>query len=224
VVGIVVDASASTGERLEGVAPLAPRSGPVGYRDHPRVLDIEILATILCLSAIDAVGDHSVAWAYSGTGRESVRMPVIKTLQESFGGPVLRRAAGVRPGHSTRTGAAIRHAAAVLAAAPHATRLLLVLTDGQPYDVDYGQQYGDERAAEYALADTARAITIARRAGIRPVLLTVAAHGDPVPLADVVGEIEVLHDIARLPERLTSVYRDLAASRQPAVQRTAVNQ
>jgi nitric oxide reductase activation protein len=112
----------------------------------------------------------------------------------------------------------------VLAAAPHATRLLIVLTDGQPYDVDYGQQYGDERAAEYALADTARAITIARRAGIRPVLLTVAAHGDPVPLADVAGEIEVLHDIARLPERLTSVYRDLAASRQPAVQRTAVNQ
>ena len=224
VIGIVVDASASTGERLAGVAPLAPVRGQVGYRDHPRVLDIEILATVLCLSAVDAVGDQSVAWAFSGSGRESVRMPVIKPLREPFGGPVLRRAAAVRPGHSTRTGAAIRHAAAVLAAAPHATRLLLVLTDGQPYDIEYGQQYGDERAAEYALADTARAVTDARGTGVHPVLLTVAAHSEPVPLADVVHEIEVLHDITRLPERLTSLYRDLTTCVQPAVQRTAVNQ
>ncbi|MBO0836274.1 MAG: hypothetical protein J2P28_12330 [Actinobacteria bacterium] len=223
-VGIVVDASASTGERLAGVPPLAPRSGPVGYRDHPRVLDLEILAAVLCLSAIDAVGDHSVAWAFSGTGRESVRMAVIKTLRESFGGPALRRAAAVRPGHATRTGAAIRHAAAVLGAAPHATRLLFVLTDGLPYDIDYGQQHGDERAAEYALADTARAVSDARCAGIRPVLLTVAAPGEPVPLTDAVSEVEVLPDITRLPERLTSLYRDLATNLQPAVQRTAVNQ
>jgi nitric oxide reductase activation protein len=218
VVGIVVDASASTGERLAGVAPLAPVRGPVGYRDHPRVLDIEILATVLCLSAVDAVGDQSVAWAFSGSGRESVRMPVIKTLQEPFGGPVLRRAAAVRPGHSTRTGAAIRHAAAVLAAAPHATRLLLVLTDGQPYDMEYGQQYGDERASEYALADTARAVTDARGSGVRPVLLTVATHGEPLPLADIVPETRVLHDITRLPERLTGLYRDLTRSVQPAAQ------
>lgn len=224
VVGIVVDASASTGERLPAVPPLAPVSGPVGFRDHPRVLDVEILATVLCLSAVDAVGDQSVAWAFSGSGRESVRMPVIKTLADQFGGPVLRRAAAVRPGHCTRTGAAIRHAAAVLAASPHATRLLLVLTDGQPYDMRYGQQYGDERAAEYALADTARAVTDARRAGVRPVLLTVAAHGEAVPLTDVVSEIEVLPDIARLPERLTGLYRDLTTSVQHATQRSAVNQ
>lgn len=224
VVGIVVDASASTGERLASVPPLGPVRGPVGYRDHPRVLDIEILATVLCLSAVDAVGDQCVAWAFSGTGRGAVQMAVIKTLQEAFGGPVLRRAAAVRPGHSTRTGAAIRHAAAALAAAPHATRLLLVLTDGQPYDIDYGQQYGDEHAAEYALADTARAIADALGAGIRPVLLTVAAHGEPAPLADVVREIEVLHDITRLPERLTGLYRDLTTSVPSAVQRTVVNQ
>lgn len=228
VVGMVIDASASTGERVPEAPPLAPAARPAhartAYRDHPRVLDIEMLAAVLCLTAIDAVGDASVAWAFSGTGREAVRMHVVKGLDEPFGGRVLRRAAAVRPGHATRMGAAIRHAVTVLAAAPHATRLLLVLSDGRPYDIGYGHHYGEDAAAGYAVADTAHAVGEARRAGVRPFLLTIGDDGDDDLSAACPGDSEMLRDVTILPERLTGLYHDLTASVRPAVVRTAVNQ
>jgi nitric oxide reductase NorD protein len=213
-VGILVDASSSTGERVEGAPPLDPESAATpGYRRWPRVLDVEIVATMLCLTAIDAVGDASAAWAFSGTGRESVDMPVLKALGEPFSGRVIRRTAAVKPLHATRMGAAIRHAAARLAVAPHAAKLLIVLSDGRPYDVDYGQQYGDEDAAGYAAADTAHAIGEARRVGVRPFLLTVDHGGEDYLARICARDYQILDDIAALPERLTGLYRGLTAGR-----------
>jgi hypothetical protein len=213
-VGILVDASSSTGERVEGAPPLDPESAATsGYRRWPRVLDVEIVATMLCLTAVDAVGDASAAWAFSGTGRESVDMPVLKALDEPFGGRVIRRTAAVKPVHATRMGAAIRHAAARLAAAPHASKLLIVLSDGRPYDVDYGQQYGDDDAAGYAAADTAHAVEETRRGGVRPFLLTVDHGGEDYLAGICARDYQVLDDIAALPERLTGLYRDLTAGR-----------
>ena len=213
-VGILLDASSSTGERAEGAPPLDPESAAVtGYRRWPRVLDIEVVATMLCLTAVDAVGDACAAWAFSGTGRESVDMPVLMALDEPFSGRVIRRIAAVKPVHATRMGAAIRHAGARLAAAPHATKLLIVVSDGRPYDVDYGQQYGEDAAAGYAAADTAHAIEEARRGGVRPFLLTVD-HGGEDYLAKICArDYQILNDIAALPERLTTLYRDLTAGR-----------
>lgn len=213
-VGILVDASSSTGERVEGAPPLDPESAAMpGYRRWPRVLDIEVVATMLCLTAVDAVGDACAAWAFSGTGRESVDMPVLKALDEPFSGRVIRRTAAVKPVHATRMGAAIRHAAARLAAAPHATKLLIVLSDGCPYDVDYGQQYGDDDAAGYAAADTAHAVGEARRGGVRPFLLTVDHSGEDYLARICARDCQILDDIAALPERLTGLYRDLTAGR-----------
>jgi nitric oxide reductase activation protein len=212
-VGILVDASSSTGERVEGAPPLdAESAARTGYRRWPRVLDVEVAATMLCLTAVDAVGDASAAWAFSGTGRECVDMPVLKALDEPFSGRVIRRTAAVRPVHATRMGAAIRHAAARLAAAPHATKLLIVLSDGRPYDVDYGQQYGEDQAAGYAAADTAHAVDEARRGGVRPFLLTVDHGGEDYLATMCARDYQVLGDIAALPERLTTLYRDLTAS------------
>jgi hypothetical protein len=211
-VGILVDASSSTGERVEGAPPLDPDSAAMaGYRRWPRVLDIEVVATMLCLTAIDAVGDACAAWAFSGTGREFVDMPVLKALDEPFSKRVIRRTAAVKPVHATRMGAAIRHAAARLGAAPHATRLLIVLSDGRPYDVDYGQHYGEDQAAAYAAADTAHAVGEARRDGVRPFLLTVDHGGEDYLARICARDYQVLDDVAALPERLTALYRDLTA-------------
>lgn len=220
-VGLLIDASSSTGERVLTAPPLvasADTTRPVGYRDHPRILDIEILSALLCLTAIDAVGDASAGWVFSGTGRESVRVTAIKTLAEPLSPAVFRRAAAVRPGHATRMGAAIRHATARLAATPAASRVLLVLSDGRPYDMDYGQRYGEQHAADYAAADTRQAVADAQDRGVSPFLLTIGAEGGAeASLAGAPGE--VLDDLSLLPARLTRLYRELSAETGGARQR-----
>jgi nitric oxide reductase NorD protein len=220
-VGVLIDASSSTGERVLTAPPLVASpdtAQPLGYRDHPRILDVEVLSGLLCLTAIDAVEDASAAWVFSGTGRDGVRLTAIKTLAERLGPTVFRRAAAVRPGGATRLGAAIRHATARLAATPAARRVLLVLSDGRPFDSDYGQRYGEQHAAAYAAADTRRAVIEARDRGLTPFLLTIGAReGAEASLADVPGE--VLDDLTQLPARLTRLYRELSAATGGAWQR-----
>jgi nitric oxide reductase activation protein len=215
-VGILIDVSSSTAERVPGAEPLwssptldhLPGSG----RRPPRILDLEILSSLLCMAALDSVGDRFAAWTFSGTGRERVVVSVLKGFDEPFDGRVVSRAAAVKPMHATRMGAAIRHCTARMRAARATTNVLIVLSDGRPTDIDYGTEYGDDGSLRYALADTARALGEARKQGIRPYLLTVDVTGE-----DYLGDLgtvdaEVLCDLNVLPERLTGLYRHLTDS------------
>ena len=74
----------------------------------------------------------------------------------------------------TRMGPAVRHATAKLAAQPSRTKLLIVISDGYPQDVDYGPVRGDH---EYGLQDTARALREAVDAGVTPYLVTIDPAG-----------------------------------------------
>jgi nitric oxide reductase activation protein len=214
-VGLLLDISSSTAERVREADPLeggAVDAPPWQRPRPPRILDLELLAALLCLAAIDAVGDASAAWAFSGTGRERVSMPVLKDFGEPLGGVVLRRAAGVKPMHATRMGAAIRHATRRMRGLSQVTKLLLILSDGRPFDVDYGSVYGHDGVLEYAVSDTSRALDEARHTGVRPYLLTVDAGGEDYLRAMCSRDYEVLTSIGALPQRLTGLYRDLAAT------------
>ncbi len=86
VVGLLVDASSSTAERVEGATPLmapalpaAPDGGTRRPRP-PRILDLEVLSALICMTTLDSVGDASAAWLFSGTGRERVTLPVLPAL------------------------------------------------------------------------------------------------------------------------------------------------
>jgi nitric oxide reductase NorD protein len=77
-----------------------------------------------------------------------------------------RRVAGLEPDGYTRVGAAIRHASALLVRQTARYRLLMILSDGKPNDVDvYEGLYGIE--------DTRQAVAEARRDGLVPFCLTV---------------------------------------------------
>ena len=215
-VGILVDVSSSTAERVPGAEPLW--SSPTldhptaSARRPPRILDLEIISSLLCMAALDSVGDRFAAWTFSGTGRERVVVSVLKGFDEPFDGRVVSRAAAVKPMHATRMGAAIRHCTARMRMARANTNVLIVLSDGRPTDIDYGSEYGEEGSLRYALGDTARALAEARRAGVRPYLLTVDVTGE-----DYLGDLgsvdaEVLSDLNVLPERLTGLYRHLTDS------------
>ena len=131
-----------------------------------RVIDVEREALLLVCIALESLGEPYSVQSFSGEGAQAVTVRAIKRFDEAYGNPIARRIAALEPEHYTRAGAAIRHATTLLMA-EHAThRLLLLLSDGKPNDVDlYEGRYGVE--------DTRQAVTEARLQGVFPFCLTV---------------------------------------------------
>jgi nitric oxide reductase NorD protein len=94
---------------------------------------------------IDTAGDRLGIWGFSSLRRDRVFLHRAKTFAEPMSPAVTARIGGLTPSHYTRLGAAIRHVSAQLAEECSARRLLLVLTDGKPNDLDhYEGQHGIE--------------------------------------------------------------------------------
>ena len=74
--------------------------------------------------------------AFASAGREDVRVFCLKDFDEPYGAPVKARLAHLEPQLSTRLGTALRHAGAEIAAVRSHRKLILVLTDGEPSDID----------------------------------------------------------------------------------------
>jgi nitric oxide reductase NorD protein len=139
----------------------------------------------------------------------------VKGLDERRSPAMLHRLAGLVPDHTTRMGPPIRHLTKLLERTDAATKILLIISDGRPFDLDYGQQYGDDHTMRYAVGDTARALTEARDQDVQPYLITVDPAG-----ADYLGamcdprEYHVITNAYDLPAALASLYLTARGSRK----------
>ena len=100
------------------------------------VLASERLAVAALAAALEARGDQYALRAFASAGRDDVRLTRLKDFDEPLSPAVTARLAGLSPGLSTRLGAALRHAGAELAPLRTTRKLVLVLTDGEPSDID----------------------------------------------------------------------------------------
>jgi nitric oxide reductase NorD protein len=100
------------------------------------LLDIERVAVSLLAGAMTRLDDPFALMAFASDGREQVRLTSIKDFAEPFAAEQRERLAGLAPGLSTRLGAALRHAGAELSSVRSFRRLVLVLTDAEPSDID----------------------------------------------------------------------------------------
>jgi nitric oxide reductase NorD protein len=182
---ILVDVSASTRDIVA---------------DGRSVIDIEKTTLLIASEAFDALGDSYSVLSFSGVGAADVRVATLKGFSEPNSDAVRRRIAGIEAGGNTRLGAAIRHATAVLAAQPAGHRLLLILSDGKPNDVD-------RYFTTYAVEDSRQAVFDARADGIYPFCLTIDANDRDPYLARVFGAAG--HTILRNPEHLPVALLDL---------------
>lgn len=133
---------------------------------HRRVIDVEREALLLVSRALESMRERHALQAFSGEGPRGVVVRVLKDFDEHRSDLVARRIASLEPEHYTRAGAALRHATATLMQQPAHHRLLLLLSDGKPNDIDdYEGRYGVE--------DMRQAATEARLQGIHPFCLTV---------------------------------------------------
>lgn len=210
---LLVDVSASTAERVEDAEPIELALSPEALPQHklrpPRILDIEVISSLLCTSALNSVGDAFSIWSFSGTGREQVVLSEIKGFNEPMSGVVVSRAAGMKPMHATRLGAAVRHCGMVLSKLQSETKVLLVLTDGRPFDIDYGTSYGEGESQPYALADSDKALFELTERGIEPYVLTVDPSSEEYVSELKSVKVEILEDVKALPEKLLRLYKGL---------------
>ena len=153
--------------------------------------------------ALEAVGDAYSMQGFTSEGRRNVKFYVIKDFSEAYSVDIERRIGGITYQNNTRLGASIRHAMTRLAAQDARTKLLIVLSDGRPYDHDYGD-------SRYAREDTRMALRQARIEGIVPFCITIDRESED-QLRDMYGEVgyTIIDDVLSLPERLPGIYSRL---------------
>jgi nitric oxide reductase NorD protein len=196
-VSFLLDQSSSTARTI-GRHPLQPYTRP-----GRRIIEIEKEGLVLMSEALEAVGDVYAINGFTSEGRRNVKFYVVKDFNEKYSDEVKRRIGGINYQNNTRLGAAIRHATAKLAKQDARTRLLIVLSDGRPYDHDYGD-------ARYAREDTREALRRAKNEGITPFCITIDRESE-AELRDLYGEVgyTIIDDVLSLPERLPGIYRRL---------------
>jgi nitric oxide reductase NorD protein len=171
--------------------------------DHHRVIDVIRDSLFLFGESLAATGDRFAVLGFSSRRRDPVRVHTLKAFEEPYGAAVRGRIAAIRPGYYTRMGAAVRHGTELLRAQPSNRRLLLLLTDGKPNDIDkYEGRYGIE--------DTRHAVLAARRLGLQPFCVTIDDRGnDYLPHLFGSDGYVVIRRPAELPARLPALYARL---------------
>jgi len=161
--------------------------------------------------ALGQLGDRHGVFGFSGTGRKNVQFVVAKHFDDRTSPTTWSALAAMKPMAYTRMGPAIRHASAHLAAQESQTKILLVISDGYPQDVDYGD---DRRDRDYGIQDTARALEEARAAGIDPFCVTIDPAGHDYLRTMCPDErYLVIDDVAALPDELAKLYLTLTKPR-----------
>ena len=186
-VSILLDVSRSTESAVTGRA----------------VIDIEREALDALAWGLDACGDDFAIHAFSSLKRDRVYVQRCKGFDEAMTPLVEQRIGSLRPGFYTRMGAAIRHASADLATQANQRRLLLVLTDGKPNDLDHYE-------GRHGIEDTAMAVREARRAGHAVYGVTVDRTGKSW-FARMFGQggFSIIPDPDKLIYALPQIYRQL---------------
>jgi hypothetical protein len=167
------------------------------------VLALTREASVLMATAIQGIGDPYAVHGFASDGRHDVRYFRFKDFNQPLDDAAKGRLAGMRGDLSTRMGAALRHAARHLLHQPQRRKLLLLVTDGEPADID-------ERDPQYLRHDTRKAVEELHTRGIVTYCLSLD------PLADGyvrrifgAGNYTVIDRVQRLPERLPALFASL---------------
>lgn len=198
-VSLLLDQSSSTARTITR-NPLQPYTHP-----GRRIIEIEKEGLVLMSEALEAVGDAYSINGFTSEGRRNVKFYVVKDFDEKYSDVIEKRIGGITFQNNTRLGAAIRHASAKLLKQEARTKLLIVLTDGRPYDHDYGD-------ARYAREDVREALIEAKTNGVTPFCITVDRESE-AELKDLYGNVgyTIIDDVLSLPERMPNIYRRLTS-------------
>lgn len=190
-VHVLLDISESTNDKL--------------LNSTDTVLDVERQATALLAHAMSGLGDPFAIAAFCSNRRDDVRYTRIKDFDAAYGEASKASLAGLTGGYSTRIGAAMRHAAVDLKRQQTHRRLLLVVTDGEPSDIDIED-------SEYLVEDARHVIHDLALDGVDVFCVGLDSGGDSY-LHRIFGRrnVVLIDRLESLPEQLPMLYFRLTA-------------
>ena len=168
------------------------------------VLDVERQAAALLSQAMSELGDPFAIAAFCSDRREDVRYLRLKDFSDPFDMLAEARLAGLQSGFSTRLGAALRHAGRDLASQKSYRRLLIVVTDGEPSDID-------EDDPKYLVEDARKAVHHLHKLGIDTFCVGLDSNANSA-LGRIFGERQsvTISAVDRLPRLLPKLYLTLS--------------
>lgn len=186
---ILLDLSESTNERVRGT--------------EKTVLELTREASALVASAINGIGDPFAIHGFASDGRHDVQYFRFKDFEQRLDDQVKSRLAGMKGGLSTRMGAAMRHAGHHLIQRSEQHKLLLIVTDGEPADID-------ERDPQYLRMDARKATVELQQMGVSSYCLTLDPQADRY-VARIFGpnNYTIIDQVERLPEKLPTLFASL---------------
>ncbi len=186
---VLLDLSKSTNGRVQG-------------QEHT-VLQLTREACVLLADAIEKVGDPFAIHGFCSDSRHHVEYFRLKDFGQPYNDLSRAKLAGMTGQLSTRMGAAIRHATHYLDMQKSGKKLMMVITDGEPADVDV-------RDSHYLRHDAKKAVEEARRSGIHTYCMSLDASADQY-VSRIFGmrNYMVVDHVNRLPEKLPLLYAGL---------------
>ncbi|TCJ12251.1 nitric oxide reductase activation protein NorD [Parasulfuritortus cantonensis] len=186
---VLLDLSESTNELVHG--------------QEYSVLDLTRRACVLLSDAISKVGDPFAIHGFCSDGRHNVEYYRFKDFDQHWDEEPKSRLAGMTGQLSTRMGAAIRHAGHHLKLQRSAKKLLIVITDGEPADVDV-------RDPQYLRNDTKKAVEDVAKSGVMTYCMSLDPRADNY-VSRIFGQRNymVVDHVERLPEKLPLLYAGL---------------
>lgn len=170
--------------------------------DH-RVIDVIRDSLLLFSEALASTRDRFALYGFSSRRREHVRFHTLKQFDDRHDETIIGRIMQIKPGYYTRMGAALRYATQLLEPVPASRKLLILLTDGKPNDLDrYEGRYGVE--------DTRQAVLACAKHNVTPFCVTIDDKAREY-LPYLFGQSAYLRvgTVNELPARLPAIYARL---------------
>ncbi|MDH5786553.1 MAG: VWA domain-containing protein, partial [Chromatiales bacterium] len=188
---VLLDLSESTNEAMAG--------------SDKTVLQLTREAATLVSTAIEGIGDPFAVHGFASDGRHDVQYYRFKDFNQHFDDEAKSRLAGMKGGLSTRMGAALRHAGHHLLKQVERRKLILLVTDGEPADID-------ERDPQHLRHDTKKAVEELYSTGVLTYCLTLDPNADTY-VRRIFGESNytIIDNVDRLPEKLPTLFASLTS-------------
>lgn len=166
------------------------------------LLSLSQEAVALLAWAVDLLGDELAIAGFNSDTRHRVQYQHIKGFSERWDDQVKGRLASVQAEYSTRMGAAMRHAAHTLSTREADKKLLLVLTDGEPHDID-------EADPEVLKVDAHKAVQELGQKGIYSYCVNLDPQADDYVQSIFGSHYTVIDQVQTLPQKLAKLFVSL---------------
>jgi nitric oxide reductase NorD protein len=166
------------------------------------ILELSQEAVSLLGWAVQQLGDPFAISGFHSNTRHDVRFMHIKGFSEQWGDEVKGRLAAMEASYSTRMGAAMRHAAHYLEQQQADKKLMLILTDGEPADID-------SKDGRILIEDARQAVQELDSKGIYAYCINLDPKADEY-VRDIFGkQYTIIDKVAQLPEKLPQLFISL---------------